>query len=327
MSKVQKMTVGQIKQRSQQLAYGTLKSDLDIKITPSDDTVDRSMPPFWITDWLLHVLNQPRSFLFTDDNYELTDSERAQFDAGVTQMRQGIPLAYLTGHQEFWSLDFKVNKHTLIPRPDTEVLVEQVLEWIQAQTASTTSGKSLPKCLSHPKRLLDLGTGSGCIAISLAHELQPKNNSEGWQVVALDVSKQALAVAEQNAIHNQVPEVRFIQSSWYEALSDNDALSFDVIVSNPPYIDEQDEHLTSLIAEPITALTAPDSGLADITQIVKGAPKYLKAGGLLAVEHGYDQGSVVRDIFLQKGFEAVQTIQDYGGNERVTLGQMSLAPN
>ncbi|MGP4953124.1 peptide chain release factor N(5)-glutamine methyltransferase, partial [Psychrobacter sp. T6-1] len=106
-----------------------------------------------------------------------------------------------------------------------------------------------------------------------------------------------------------------------------DALSFDVIVSNPPYIDEQDEHLTSLIAEPISALTAPDSGLADITQIVKGAPKYLKAGGLLAVEHGYDQGSVVRDIFLQKGFEAVQTIQDYGGNERVTLGQMSLAPN
>ncbi len=286
--KVQKTTIGHIKQRSQQGVNHTL---------------DSKIPPFWITDWLLHVINQPRSFLFTDEHYELTDKELAQFDAGVTQMRQGIPLAYLIGHQEFWSLDFKVNQHTLIPRPDTEVLVEHVLAWIAKQSFD-----------NRDKRLLDLGTGSGCIAISLAHEL----TSENWQFIAVDYSQKALEIAKHNATINAVSNIEFVQSSWYDELP---AERFDVIVSNPPYIDEDDVHLTNLYAEPISALTAPNFGLADIERIVEYAPKYLRAGGLLAIEHGYDQGTRVRQVFVEYGFESIKTIQDYGGNERVTVGE------
>ena len=285
-------TIRQIKQQIQQLTNG--------------DT-DNQLPSFWLTDWLLHVIDKPAIALMTDEDYQLTDSEVARFNDGVVKMQQGIPLAYLTGQQEFWSLNFKVNEHTLIPRPDTEVLVEQVLNWINAQPAQ----------LSH-KRLLDLGTGSGCIAISLAHELKHAN----WQVVAVDLSLEALKVAQHNAVSNNVANVEFIQSSWYQALPTNDEHQFDVIVSNPPYIDETDEHLAGLTAEPISALSAPNQGLADIEHIVQQATKYLCTGGLLAIEHGYDQGDVVRQLFLDSGFESVHTVKDYGGNDRVTLGQV-----
>lgn len=267
-----------------------------------------AVPTFWITDWLLHVIDKPALFLLTDERYQLTDSESAKFNAGMDKMQQGIPLAYLTGQQAFWSLDFKVNAHTLIPRPDTEVLVEQVLEWIE-------SNPSLQD--KNAKRLLDLGTGSGCIAISLAHELKQSN----WQVVAVDLSAEALNVAQQNATDNEVDNVEFIQSSWYKKLADSKPL-FEVIVSNPPYIDEADEHLQGLKAEPISALRAPNQGLADIKLIVEQAPNYLQQDGLLAIEHGYDQGEAVRDIFYHNGFEAIKTAKDYGGNERVTLGQL-----
>lgn len=276
----------------------------------------QEIPDFWITDWLLHVINQPSSFLFTDEHYQLTESELARFDAGVTQMQQGIPLAYLTGQQEFWSLDFKVNEHTLIPRPDTEVLVEQVLLWIQAQSDTTASNQS------ERKHLLDLGTGSGCIAISLAHELRFIQDNRQWQVVAIDVSKQALEVARYNATVNKVPDIEFVQSSWYDALP-SDTERFDVIVSNPPYIDAADEHLSKLKAEPISALSAPNQGLADIEYIVERAPQYLKNNGLLAIEHGFNQGASVRQLFLDSGFKSVTTIQDYGSKDRVTLGQLT----
>ena len=262
---------------------------------------------YWVRAWLLHILQKPSSFLITDEDYQLSDTELEQFDAGVAKMKQGTPLAYLTGQQEFWSLSFGVNEHTLIPRPDTEVLVEQVLNWINAQ----------PTCFSN-KLLLDLGTGSGCIAISLAHELKHAN----WQVVAVDLSSEALKVAQQNAVSNNVANVEFIQSSWYQALSIYDEPKFDIIVSNPPYIDEEDEHLAHLKAEPISALSAPNQGLADIEHIVSHATTYLCAGGLLAIEHGHDQGDAVRQLFLDNGFESVNTVQDFGGNDRVTLGQM-----
>ncbi len=226
-------------------------------------------------------------------------------------MQQGTPLAYLTGQQEFWSLNFHVNEHTLIPRPDTEILIEQVLNWIKSQPKSSDYDNT-------PKRLLDLGTGSGCIAISLAHELKHNN----WQTVAVDVSTEALKVAHSNAAMNRVADVDFIQSSWYSELSTDCERLFDVIVSNPPYIDEADEHLARLIAEPISALSAPNQGLADIEHIVQQAPRYLRVGGLLAIEHGFDQGAAVRQLFLDNGFNAVHTVQDFGGNDRVTLGQI-----
>ena len=296
-------TIGQIKQQIQQLTNAAASSHL---------------PSFWLTDWLLFVIDKPSSFLITDKNYQLTDSELAQFHAGVTKMQQGTPLAYLTGQQEFWSLNFKVNQHTLIPRPDTEILIEQVLTWINSQPKSVDDDNK-------PKRLLDLGTGSGCIAISLAHELNksnPNSKTESWQVVAVDLSSEALKVAKHNAMVNEVADIEFIQSSWYDALSTQDEPLFDVIVSNPPYIDEEDEHLARLVAEPISALSAPNHGLADIALIVKQAPQYLNAAGLLAIEHGFDQGLAVRQLFLDNRFESVHTVQDFGGNDRVTLGQL-----
>ena len=297
-------TIGQIKQQIQQLTNAAASSHL---------------PSFWLTDWLLFVIDKPSSFLITDENHQLTDSELAQFHAGVTKMQQGTPLAYLTGQQEFWSLNFKVNEHTLIPRPDTEILIEQVLTWINSQPKSVDNNKK-------PKRLLDLGTGSGCIAISLAHELKQScqnSSTESWQVVAVDLSLEALKVAKHNAVINEVADINFIQSSWYDALATQDEPLFDVIVSNPPYIDEEDEHLARLVAEPISALSAPNHGLADIEHIVQQAPQHLNVGGLLAIEHGFDQGSAVRQLFLDNRFDSVHTVQDFGGNDRVTLGQLS----
>ena len=284
------LTIRQIKQQIQQLTNEERASLL---------------PSFWLTDWLLYVIDRPALFLITDESYELTDSERTRFEAGVIKMQQGVPLAYLTGQQAFWSLNFLVNEHTLIPRPDTEVLIEQVLNWITTQPAQVSN-----------KRLLDLGTGSGCIAISLAHELKKDN----WQVVAVDLSSEALSVAQHNAELNGVDNVKFVQSSWYGELSTQDTSLFDIIVSNPPYIDEADEHLARLVAEPISALSAPNHGLADIEQIVQQAMNYLRSGGLLAIEHGFDQGRAVRQLFLENDFESVTTVQDYGGNDRVTLG-------
>ena len=285
-------SIHQIKQQIGQLTNG--------------DT-DNQLPSFWFTDWLLYVIDKPAIALMTDEDYQLSDTELEQFDTGVAKMKQGTPLAYLTGHQEFWSLNFTVNEHTLIPRPDTEVLVEQVLNWINAQPTRNSN-----------KQLLDLGTGSGCIAISLAHESKQAN----WQVVAVDLSQEALKVAKHNAVINGVADIKFVQSSWYQALPICDQPQFDIIVSNPPYIDETDEHLAHLTAEPISALSAPNQGLADIEHIVSHATTYLCAGGLLAIEHGHDQGDAVRQLFLDNDFGSVHTIKDYGDNDRVTLGQV-----
>ncbi|MGP4788427.1 peptide chain release factor N(5)-glutamine methyltransferase [Psychrobacter sp. 1Y11] len=286
-----------------------IQSIKQIKIEASALSKSLAVPQFWITDWLLYVINKTPLFLMTDESYQLTSSELAQFNAGIEKMQQGIPLAYLTGSQAFWSLDFKVNAHTLIPRPDTEVLVEQVLEWIESNPIANNKGS---------KRLLDLGTGSGCIAISLAYELKQLY----WQVVAVDLSAEALSAAKQNASDNQLNNVEFIQSNWYEQLAINAKKRFHIIVSNPPYIDETDKHLQRLKAEPISALSAPNQGLADIEHIVEQAPNYLQQGGLLAIEHGYDQAEAVRDMFYRNGFEAIKTAKDYGGNDRVTLGQL-----
>lgn len=289
----------------------TVLSIRQIKQQAVQTAKNLGVPPFWLTDWLLSVIDKPAIFLITDEDYQLSQSEIEQFHAGVTKMQQGMPLAYLTGQQEFWSLAFKVNEHTLIPRPDTEILIEQVLNWIESQPKSSDYDNT-------PKRLLDLGTGSGCIAISLAHELKYAH----WQTVAVDVSAEALKVAHSNAAMNGIAEIEFVQSSWYSALSTDYDQLFDVIVSNPPYIDEADEHLARLIAEPISALSAPNHGLADIEHIVQQAPRYLRIGGLLAIEHGFDQGVAVRQLFLDNGFNAVHTVQDFSGNDRVTLGQI-----
>ena len=174
--------------------------------------------------------------------------------------------------------------------------------------------------LSKPLDILDLGTGSGCIAITLADEF------ENSSVSAVDKSPEALKVAAQNAKRIGVSNIAFFEGSWYEPFTTahgDESNKFDIIVSNPPYIDPNDPHLAGLTDEPISALIADNKGMADICHIVKTAPQFLQPHGLLAIEHGYDQGERVRGVFLSNGFGDVITVKDYGDNERVTLGVLN----
>nr|WP_254596935.1 peptide chain release factor N(5)-glutamine methyltransferase [Moraxella bovoculi] len=258
---------------------------------------NEAFPYHWLEGWLMSVLDKDKLFLIMHDDYMLNADEYDRFMQGVARMRSGEPLAYLVGEQDFFGRTFKVNPSTLIPRPDTERLIEAVLDWLSAQTIDSPS-------------ILDLGTGSGCIAITLAKELPTSD------VLAVDMSVDALAVATQNGQRLAADNCRFVQSNWFDAVQGE----FDIIVSNPPYIDKADKHLNALHHEPMTALVADDLGLSDIMMIIGGSVEYLKLGGLLAIEHGYDQGQSVRELFIRQGFDDVQTIKDYGGNDRLTMG-------
>lgn len=248
---------------------------------------------------LLHILNKNRGFIISHDDYCLTDAENQHYQQSIAELQQGKPLAYVIGSQGFWKHEFLVNEHTLIPRPDTEFLIEIVLNYIQKNSLNNA-------------KILDLGTGTGCIAISLADE-QPKAN-----VIAIDFSEQALKIAKKNAERIGVNNIQFLQSNWFDKIGEQ---KFDIIVSNPPYIAKSDEHLANLSYEPITALVAKDNGLADIEHIVKYAKYYLSEKGLVAIEHGYNQAKSVREIFCQNHFQDVQTMKDYGGNDRITFGE------
>lgn len=255
------------------------------------------LPRHWWQNWLLFVINQPASCLIANDDYMLCDDEYIAFQNGMVKMTQGVPLAYLVGSQEFFGFDFVVNKHTLIPRPDTERLVEAVLDWVNA--------KAMPS-----GRVLDLGTGSGCIAISLAKHLP------AWQVLGVDKSKAALQVANDNAKRLKADNCQFMYSDWFGDVGGK----FDIIVSNPPYIANDDVHLHLLHHEPISALIADDNGLLDIIHIAKNATAFFKPDGLFAIEHGHDQGCAVHKILTQNGYDKVQTIKDYGDNDRLAMG-------
>ena len=246
---------------------------------------------------LLHVLGKNTAFLRTWPDFALSDEQVTQYQSAIMRLSTGEPLAYVLGEQAFWTLTLQVTPDTLIPRPDTERLVE-------ASLACMTAAQG---------RVLDLGTGSGAIALSLAAE------RPAWQALASDFSAAALAVARSNAIKNSLSNCEFRCGSWFAVVGENE--KFDLIVSNPPYIDPDDTHLAALTHEPITALTAAQQGLADLRQIVAGAGRHLLEAGWLVVEHGYDQGLAVRELFVQAGFVQVDTLRDYGGNERVTLGQ------
>ncbi|ELA08258.1 N5-glutamine S-adenosyl-L-methionine-dependent methyltransferase [Moraxella macacae 0408225] len=258
---------------------------------------------------LMHVLQKDRTFLISHDDYCLTDVELQNYQDGLNALKNGKPLAYIVGYQGFWKHDFLVNAHTLIPRPDTEILVQTVLNFIKTYTKTYTTDKD-----NTPLKLLDLGTGTGCIGISLASELP------NWQVVAVDFSDQALHIAKKNAKNIGTNNITFVTSDWFCALQEQ---KFDVIVANPPYIDPNDEHLQDLTAEPIRALVADNQGLADIETIVNQAKFYLHDQGLLAIEHGYNQGKQVQQIFQQNNFCGIKTVQDYGLNDRITLGRLA----
>ncbi|HHQ4469725.1 TPA: peptide chain release factor N(5)-glutamine methyltransferase [Aeromonas veronii] len=251
---------------------------------------------------LCHLLGCRRSYLMTWPERELDAAQQATLQGWLARRLNGEPIAHLVGEREFWSLPLKVSPATLIPRPDTEVLVEQ----------------ALTKIPQGPCAVLDLGTGTGAIALALKSE---RPEIDVW---AVDRMADAAALARENSVALGLPiEVR--DGSWFEPLGEPDRDNtprFAVIVSNPPYIDGADPHLEQgdVRFEPRSALVADDAGLADIRHIVAHAPAYLLTDGWLLLEHGWDQGEAVRQLLRDGGYREVAMVRDYGDNDRVTLG-------
>jgi release factor glutamine methyltransferase len=236
-----------------------------------------------------------------------------RYASWIERRKLGEPVAYITGRQGFWTLDLAVDTAVLIPRPDTETLVEWALSLLSPSTGQASA--ALDK--SHgprPPRVLDLGTGSGAIALAIAGERPDA------VITATDVSAAALEVARENARLNDVDLAEFRQGFWFAALPAG-AAQFDLIVSNPPYIAEGDAHLVALRYEPRLALTSGADGLDAIREIIRDAPKHLRAGGWLLLEHGHDQGAAVRALLDAAGFAGVETRLDFGGNDRVSGGR------
>ena len=252
---------------------------------------------------LTHILQKNRTYLFTWPEKELTIEQTQTFHELFSRRLIGEPVAHIIGQREFWSLRLMVNNSTLIPRPDTELLVEAVLG-LFADDPNNPS-----------RRLLDLGTGTGAIVLALAHE------KKLWRCVGVDKELAAVELAEKNRVQLKLHNVKIQQSDWFSALASE--TPFDIIVSNPPYIDPTDEHLKEgdVRFEPLSALIADNHGLADLEFIIAHAPQYLTSNGWLLVEHGHDQGAVVRDLFAGNHFDQVNTFRDFGGNERVTVGK------
>lgn len=246
---------------------------------------------------LAHLLKTQRSYLYSHPNQLLSESLYDSYLTLLEKRTNGHPIPYLTGHCEFWSLDLIVTPDTLIPRPETELLVELIL-----------------KHPNHPSlQIADLGTGSGAIALALAHE-RPQ-----WHIHATDLSFPALTVAKLNSNHLKIPNITFNQGHWFDALPN---IQFDIIVSNPPYIAEDDPHLEPkvLATEPTLALISAENGLKDLYHIINQAKKYLKPGGQLLLEHGFTQAELVQQQFLKAGYKNVQSKQDFSGLNRVTSG-------
>lgn len=254
-----------------------------------------------------YSLNQTRTYLYTWPEKIPSESEQACFNALVKQRLQGKPIAHLTQEREFWGLNLKVTPDTLIPRPDTEILIETALQRLNAM--NTLANQSQQAC-----SILDLGTGTGAIALAL------KTERPACEVIAVDFSSAALEVAKHNANTHQLP-VTFVHSSWFDALDTN--LPFNLIVSNPPYIEAQDPHLSQgdVRFEPLSALTAGTDGLDDLRVIIGQACAFLKNDGWLMVEHGYNQSHAVAQLFKAHHFTNIETIEDYGQNPRITVGQ------
>ncbi len=250
---------------------------------------------------LCYVTGQSQTWLLTWPDRTLTEEQQNQLQQVVERRRQGEPIAHITGVRDFWTLRLHVNKATLIPRPETELLVEKTLQL------------SLPD----NARVLDLGTGTGAIALALASE------NPLWRVLAVDRIPAAVELAEKNARANGVNNVEVMQSHWFDDIA---IQGFDVIVSNPPYVELTSPWLRQgdVRFEPDSALTAGEDGLDDIRQICQQAPGYLQPGGWLLIEHGYQQGQAVATIFASTGFTNIATYKDLAGQDRITIGQISL---
>ena len=247
---------------------------------------------------LLNILQKPRSYLFTWPEKQLTDEQSQAFERACERRLNGEPVSHITGYREFWSLQLEVNPTTLIPRPDTETLVELALACNVPNDA----------------KVLDLGTGTGAIALALGSEMPT------WDIIAVDRIDDAVALAKRNQKRLAINNVCVKQSNWFSALNNK---KFDLIVTNPPYIEYNDKHLHQgdVRFEPLSALVADDAGLADIKQIITQSRDYLHSNGYLLIEHGFEQSAAVRHIFNQMAFINVSTVKDLGNNDRVTFGQ------
>jgi release factor glutamine methyltransferase len=241
---------------------------------------------------LCKVLGQSTAYLYTHNDTELTNDQLALLNELITRRKHGEPIAYLTGYKGFWTINLQVNSNVLIPRPETELLVEMALEIERDKVTSA----------------VDLGTGSGAIAIALAKE-RPE-----WQILATDISASALSLASENALMNNT-DIKFLQGSWCNAIA---AEQVDLIISNPPYIDAADAHLQALSIgfEPRNALVADDHGLSALREIIRVSAQYLVSGGQIILEHGYNQSSEVCDILTSNGYQNIQTRQDISGHDR-----------
>lgn len=250
---------------------------------------------------LANILDKSQTYLFTWPDKMLNATEKAEFENAVAKRKRGEPVAYIIGKRDFWTLSLFTSPDTLIPRPDTEVLVEHVLNWANENPSNALS-------------ICDLGTGTGAIALALASEIPEAS------VTGVDFQQGAVNLATRNAEANGITNAQFMQSDWFSALTGQ---TFDMIVSNPPYIEETSPYLNEgdVRFEPKTALTSGCDGLDDIKHIINNAPQFLNKGALLAFEHGFDQGTVVNTLLADAGFVDVKTIKDYGDNDRVTLGQ------
>ncbi|WP_449122026.1 peptide chain release factor N(5)-glutamine methyltransferase [Pseudomonas viridiflava] len=249
---------------------------------------------------LAAALGKPRSFLHTWPERIVSTEAALAFSGYLQRRRTGEPVAYILGQQGFWKLDLEVAPHTLIPRPETEMLVEAALELVPAFA---------------PTQVLDLGTGTGAIGLALA------NDRRQWKITAVDRVPEAVELAERNRQRLQLDNAEVLNSHWFSAL---EGRQFDLIISNPPYISEADPHLSmgDVRFEPGSALTAGPDGLDDLRTIISEAPAYLSPGGCLLLEHGYDQGPAVRELLIRHGFERIQTRRDLGEHERITFGCM-----
>lgn len=247
------------------------------------------------------VTGKSRTFILAFGETELDAEQQRQLNELLARRVKGEPVAHLVGVREFWSLPLFVSPATLIPRPDTECLVEQALA-------------RLP---SSPCSILDLGTGTGAIALALASE------RPDCSVTAVDLVPEAVALARRNAEHLNIQNITILQSRWFSAL---EGQQFAIILSNPPYIDEQDPHLAQgdVRFEPLSALVAAERGLADLRTLIDEARRFILPGGWLLLEHGWQQGADVRALFDEYGWQQVATCRDYGDNERLTLGQWPL---
>lgn len=247
---------------------------------------------------LMHVLNCSRVYLISHADITVMPEQYESFLELIKRRQQGEPIAYILGKKSFWNLELNVTSAVLIPRPETELIVEWVLNRKEDFLL-----------------IADLGTGSGAIALSIAHE------KPNWQIIATDASENALQIAKANADKYDLKNIEFFLGDWCHALPEK---KFDMIVSNPPYIAEHDPHLKQgdVRFEPKTALIAEKNGLADVKKIVEQARNYLKNKAYLIIEHGYDQGEEVRQLFKVNDYQEVQTLHDYAGHARVTLGQL-----